>query len=76
MNTAINTANHESNILAAMVNAFRKNASLSNLQLRIKVRDDLYSNFTAGSVDYLDALDVNAFGRLSAMAFELQQRGR
>lgn len=63
---------HESDVLAAMVKAFRERAGLSNAQLRIKVRDDLYRNAPVGIVEYLDGLDPIAFDRLGAKAFELR----
>lgn len=64
--------NHEQEVLASMIRAFRERAGLSNAQLRIKVRDDLYRNAPAGSVEYLDEMDVIAFDRLGARAFELR----
>lgn len=58
--------------LASMVRAFRERAGLSNAQLRIKVRDDLYRNAPVGTVEYMDELDPVAFDRLGARAFELR----
>ena len=63
---------HEQEVLASMVRAFRERAGLSNAQLRIKVRDDLYRNAPVGAVEYLDELDPVAFDRLGAKAFELR----
>lgn len=62
----------ESEVLAAMVRAFRVRAGLSNAQLRIKVRDDLHCNAPVGSVEYLDELDPVTFDRLGAKAFNLR----
>lgn len=64
--------NYEQEVLASMVRAFRERAGLSNAQLRIKVRDDLYCNGPVGSVEYLGGLDTVAFDRLGAKAFELR----
>ena len=63
---------YEQEVLASMVRAYRERAGLSNAQLRIKVRDDLYRNSPVGSVEYLGALDSVAFDRLGARAFELR----
>jgi len=64
--------NHKQEVLASMVRAFRERAGLSNAQLRIKVRDDLYRNAPVGTVEYLDELDPITFDRLGARAFELR----
>lgn len=66
------TFNHEQDVIAAMLRAFRKNAGLSNTQLRIKVRDDLYSTAPAITVDFLDSLDRLSFDRLAVKAFDLR----
>lgn len=70
--TDTTTLDYQQEVLAAMVRAYSKNAGLSNAQLRIKVRDDLYCNASAGSVDYLGSLDAVAFDRLGAKAFDLR----
>jgi len=61
-----------SEVLAAMVRAFRERAGLSNATLRIRVRDDLYRNGSVSSVEFLDKLSSVDFDRLGAKAFELR----
>ena len=68
----VNIIDFEQELLAAMVRAYRERAGLSNAQLRIRVRDDLYRNAPVGSVEYLSGLDPVAFDRLGGMAFDLR----